>query len=74
MADVLDRAPPAASVCDELPCFSCRQLCAWRALKEIADTYLRARRGEPSRAAMGGVLPMACCRRQRVASVDAMIV
>jgi hypothetical protein len=72
MAEALDRPPPPYA-CAELPCFACRQPQAWRALAEISETYLRARRGQPSRASMNGVLPMSCCRRQRLASVETLI-
>jgi hypothetical protein len=74
MATALAEYPPAmAYVSGELPCFACRQPEAWRALKEIADTYLRAKRGESSRASMSGALPMACCRRRAKADVAALI-
>jgi hypothetical protein len=73
MAEALDRAPAAASYHNEqLPCFACRQPQAWKALAEVADTYLRARRGEARRASTSGLLPMSCCRR-RPASVDSLI-
>ena len=73
MAEVLDRAPSPSYAHAELPCFNCRAPQAWRALAEVADTYLRARRGESSRTSMSGVLPMACCRRQRLVSVETLI-
>jgi hypothetical protein len=73
MTQVLDRAPAARLACPELPCLSCQHLNAWRALKELAETYVRARRGEPLRVSLNGTLPLACCQRQRVASVEALI-
>jgi hypothetical protein len=52
----------SAFVCAELPCLSCNHPDAWRALKEVAATYVRGRRGEVIRSA-SGVLPASCCRR-----------
>jgi hypothetical protein len=74
MAAVLERAPPTPYVCAEVPCFGCRHLNTNAALREIADGYLARQRGEPSRGpSSGGLLPASCCRRQRVASIDALI-
>jgi hypothetical protein len=66
MTQVLDRATA-------IPCFNCRELCAWRALAEIADGYLRARKGEPLRSRDGITLPLACCRRQKTPVIEALI-
>jgi hypothetical protein len=61
------------SFADPIPCFSCRSPCAWRALKEISATYMQARQGKPTRAPAGGILPMACCKRQIPFSAEACI-
>jgi hypothetical protein len=70
MSEVLGRA---TYVCGELPCFSCRHLNATAALREIANVYLEAKKGAPSRASLSGVLPASCCQRQKKPVVEAPI-
>jgi hypothetical protein len=53
-----DAFPAVAAV----PCTSCRHPQAAAALREIINTYVAMRRGEPTEA--GNVLPRACCQRQ----------
>jgi hypothetical protein len=74
MAQVLARSSQPPAFNSELPCFHCREACAWKALAEISDAYARGRRGEIIRSA-SGVLPAVCCRRtmMRPTSVEALI-
>jgi hypothetical protein len=69
MAQVLERSAPPPAFSSEIPCFNCREPCAWQALREIADSYARGRRGEVIRSA-SGVLPASCCRRTLMVRLD----
>ena len=54
----------------QVPCFNCKEACAWRALQEIDEAYAAMQRGEPVRRSGNGVWPPSCCRRQ-ITRVDA---
>jgi hypothetical protein len=47
----------------QIPCFGCREPCAWRALQEIDEAYAAMQRGEPTRRSGNGLWPPSCCRR-----------
>src|SRR5262249_10754828 len=60
-----ERLPTLPVIEPELPCLSCQHWGAAAAVREIAATYLQARRGSTLSAAPGeGVLPASCCRRR----------
>jgi hypothetical protein len=76
MQTVLERSAAGTFACAELPCLSCNHPDAWRALKEVANTYVASRKGElPSCRSPMGVLPPSCCRRTmlRPPPIEALI-